>query len=158
MHTAQAATVSLPFPSKWAIDADIAGRPIVRGTLIINSITDNRILGTINFRGIPIPIHGSWDEKKQQIAFNSPFAAFSGRLSIFDDQSIRIRHLILNGRLTMKPSSLQAGEYGTWIATTDISLNAYITGKTMPYKPGGQLPPVGVFLTSNILYGSPSRF
>lgn len=151
MQTEHVTTVSIPFPSVWGIHAAIAGRPIIWGTLIINSITENRVMGTVNFRGIPIPIHGFWDESTKQITFDSPYATFSGNLTIFDDPQIRIRHLMLSGRLIMKPPSIQAGEYGTWIATTDISLNQYpISGNTLPYNTN-QLPPVGVFLTSNIL-------
>lgn len=147
LPTEQVTKVSIPIPSKWGIHATIADRPIVWGEFIINSITENRVAGTINFRGIPIPIHGSWNERTKQITFDSAYATFSGNLTIFDDPPIRIRHFVLSGRLTMKPPSLQAGEYGTWIATTDISLS----GNTMPYKYAGQLPPVGVFLTSNLL-------
>ncbi|MEG9295681.1 hypothetical protein V6B33_04410 [Mangrovibacillus sp. Mu-81] len=114
MQTAQQTMVSIPFPSVCAI----AGKPIVWGVLNINSITDNRVIGTVNFRGTPIPINGSWDENTKQIRFDSPYATFSGNLAIFDEPQIRIRHFILNGRLIMKPPSLQAGEYGTWVATT----------------------------------------
>ncbi|NCG67018.1 hypothetical protein GWJ21_03375 [Bacillus coagulans] len=144
MQTAQQTMVSIPFPSVWGFHAAIDGRPIVWGLLNINSITDNRIVGTVNFRGTPIPINGYWDENTNQIRFDSPFAAFSGNLTIFDDPLIRIRHFVLNGRLIMKPPSLQAGEHGTWIATTDKSLTGYPVIS-------GTLPPVGVFLTSNIL-------
>ena len=150
MQTAQKTMVSIPFPSKWAIRADIAGRPIVWGTLIINSITDNRVTGTVNFRGTPIPINGYWDGSTKQIRFDSPYATFSGNLTIFDDPPIRIRHFILSGRLIMKPPSLHAGEYGTWIATTDTPL-------TGPPISNRILPPAGVFVTSNILYGRHER-
>lgn len=137
--------VSIPFPSKWGISASIAGRPIIWGVLIINSITgNNKVFGTINFRGTPIQINGYWEENTKQIRFESAYATFSGNLTIFDDPSISIRHFILNGRLIMKPPSLQAGEYGTWIATTDRSLTGYPVSSST-------LPPVGVFLTSNIL-------
>jgi hypothetical protein len=113
---------------------------------------DNKVIGTINFRGIPIPIHGSWNESAKQITFDSPYATYSGNLTIFDDPPINIRHFILSGRLIMNPPSLQAGEYGTWIATTDISLNEYpISGNMLPYKYTDKLPPVGVFVTSNLL-------
>lgn len=44
----------------------------------------------------------------------------------------------------MKPPFLQAGEYGTWVATIDTSL----TGSPIS---SNTLPPVGVFLTSNLL-------
>lgn len=150
LETSQVTTlVSFPFPSVWGFHAAIAGRPIIWGTLIINSITDNRVIGTVNFRGIPIPINGFWNESTKQITFDSPYATFSGNLTIFDDPQIRIRHFILRGRFLMKPPSLQAGEYGSWIATTDISLNEYpISGNTYTE----QLPPVGVFLTWNILH------
>jgi hypothetical protein len=148
LQTPRKAMVSIPFPSQWGIHADITGRPIIWGTLIINSITDNRVSGTINFRGTPIPINGFWNESNKQISFDSPYATFSGNLSIFDDPTIRIRHLILTGRLLMKPPSLQAGQYGTWVATTETSL-------TGPPVSTNKLPPVGVFLTSDILYGLP---
>jgi hypothetical protein len=149
LSIAHVTMVSIPQPSKWYIHTSIAGRPIIWGSLIIDSITDNRVVGTINFRSTPIPIHGEWIENTNQITFDSPYATFSGNLSIFDDPPIRIRHFILRGRLIMKPPSLQAGEYGTWIATTDICLNEHtISGNTLPYKYTDQLPPVGVFLTS----------
>jgi len=72
------------------------------------------------------------------------YATYSGNLTIFDDPPIRIRHFILSGRLIMKPPSLQAGEYGTWVATTDTDLTGYPISSY-------NLPPVGVFLTSNLL-------
>ena len=149
MVTSQGTSVSLPFPSVWGIHSSIAGRTIIWGTFIINSITDNRVIGTVNFRGRPIPINGFWNESTKQIAFDSPYATFSGNLTIIDDLQIRIRHFILQGRFLMKPPSLQAGESGSWIATTDIALNEYpISGNAYPQ----QLPPVGAFLTSNILH------
>ncbi|CEG33143.1 hypothetical protein ACPOM7_21085 [Peribacillus castrilensis] len=110
----------------------------------LTPITDNRVIGKVNFRGTPIPINGSWDENTKHIRFDSPYATFSGNLAIFDEPQIRIRHFILNGRLIMKPPSLQAGEYGTGVATTDRALTGYPVIS-------GTFPPVGVFLTSNIL-------
>ena len=145
MQTAQQTMVSIPFPSVWGIHAAIAGRPIVWGVLTINSITDNRVIGTVNFRGTPIQINGYWEENTKQISFDSPYASFFGNLSIFDDPSIRIRHFVLSGQFIMKPPSLLAGEYGTWIATTDTTL-------TEPPIYQNGVPPAGVFLTSDILY------
>lgn len=115
--------ITLPFPSKWRIDAWVDGRPVIYGILIINSIIDNRVTGTLNFRGIPIPIHGIWNESTKQITFDSPYAQFSGYLTIFDEPPIRMRHFILRGILKMMPPSIQAGEHGTWIATNDTYLN-----------------------------------
>jgi hypothetical protein len=119
----QVSTTSLPFPSQWLIDAWVGGRPLIHGTLIINSITNNRVTGTINFRGIPIPIRGYWNERTKQITFDSPYAQYSGHLTTLDEPPIRMRHFILRGNLKMMPPSIQAGEQGTWIATTDIVLN-----------------------------------
>jgi hypothetical protein len=119
----QLTSVSLPFPSTWYIHADIAGRPIIYGTLVINSVRNNRVTGAINFRGNFIPIQGSWNESAKQIAFDSPYAHFVGNLTMMDEQRIPVRHFILRGRFIMKPPSIQAGEYGTWVAATDISLN-----------------------------------
>jgi hypothetical protein len=138
-------SLSLPFPSRWGINADIAGRPVVRGVITINSITGNTLIGTANFRGTPIPIQGTWDENSKQLRFDSPYASFAGELSIYDDPGIKVRHLVLTGRFVMKPPSLQAGEYGNWIATTDTVL----TGQPMNT---GTVPPAGAFLTSDLLY------
>jgi hypothetical protein len=115
--------ITLPFPSKWRIDAWVGGRPVIFGILVINSIIGNRVTGTLNFRGTPIPIHGIWNERTKQITFDSPYAQFSGNLTIFDEPPIRMRHFILRGILKMMPPSLQAGEQGTWIATNDTYLN-----------------------------------
>lgn len=150
MHTRQNATQSLPVPSLWGIDAEIAGKPIVRGTITINSISGNTITGTANFRGNPIPIQGTWDENAKSIRFDSPYATFAGQLAIYDDAAIKVRHLVLSGKFLMKPPSLQAGESGNWIATTDTAL-------TGPPINSGVLPPVGVFLTSDILYNTGMR-
>lgn len=146
MQTRQQTMVSPPSPSKWGIHATVGERPIVWGVMIINSITGNRVNGSINFRGTAIPINGYWNERTRQINFDSPYATYSGSLSIFEDAAIRVRHFILRGRLMMKPPSLQAGEYGTWVATTDTAL----TGAPISTD---ELPPVGAFLTSDILYG-----
>ncbi|MED1203261.1 hypothetical protein [Heyndrickxia acidicola] len=151
MQTNEKITVSIPVPSQWGIHATISGRPFISGTFIINSITDNKVSGTINFRGIPIPINGDWDETSKQIHFDSPYAAFIGLLTVFDDASISIRHLVFRGLLRMNPHSLHAGESGSWIATTQTNL-------TGPPIKSDLLPPVGVFLTSNFLHGNGSRF
>ncbi|WP_129709774.1 hypothetical protein [Priestia megaterium] len=145
MQTTEKVRVSVPFPSRWGIHAEIAGRPMVWGVLIINSITGNRVMGTVNFRGNLIPINGYWNEIAKQIGFDSPYATYSGNLTIFDDSTTRIRHLILSGRVIMKPPSLLAGRNGTWVATTDTSL-------TGPAVSNNNLPPVGAFLTSNIFH------
>ncbi|WP_224357578.1 hypothetical protein [Priestia aryabhattai] len=50
----------------------------------------------------------------------------------------------------MKPPSLLAGRNGTWVATTDTSLIG-------PAFSNSDLPPVGVFLTSNILHSGIGR-
>ncbi len=151
MQTAQNISHRLPFPSRWGLSSDIAGRPIVRGVLTIDSVSGNTVKGTANFRGTPIIINGNWDENTKQLRFESPFASFSGQLQIFDDATIRIRHLILSGEFVMKPPSLQSGARGNWIATT----NSVLTGP--PIKTGG-MPPVGAFLTSDLLFGTPRIF
>ncbi|WP_244659794.1 hypothetical protein [Priestia megaterium] len=140
----------MPFPSRWGIHADIAGRPMVWGLLIINSITGNRVMGTVNFRDTLIPINGYWNESAKQISFDSPYATYSGNLTMFDDSTTRIRHLVLSGRVITKPPSLLAGRSGTWVATTDTSL-------TGPAVSNSDLPPVGAFLTSNILHSGLER-
>lgn len=149
----QTSTKSVPPFSIWGVHASVAGRPVVWGKLVMRVLPDQRIQGTIQFRGTPIPIEGSWNESTQQIVFHSPYAAYSGHLSIYDDVQIQLRHLVLTGRLQMLPPSLQAGKYGTWVATTDISLPGY-SGYVPPQPSSTSLPSVGVFVTSNILYGS----
>ncbi|MEH7558899.1 hypothetical protein V7165_26525 [Priestia megaterium] len=123
---------------------------MVWGVLIINSITGNRVMGTVNFRGTLIPIKGYWNESAKQISFDSPYATYSGNLAMFDDATTRIRHLVLSGWIIMKPPSLLAGRSGTWVATTDTSL-------TGPAVSNSDLPPVGAFLTSNILHSRLER-
>jgi hypothetical protein len=142
------AKVSIPFPSVWGIDASIAGgeRSIIRGILTIDSIVDNKVVGTVNFRGIPIPINGYWDESAKQISFDSPYASFFGNLTIIDETAISIRHFILSGRFIMKPPSLLAGEYGNWIATT-------FTTRLGPPIYTNVLPPAGAFSVSSMLLG-----
>ena len=150
MQPTEKVRVSIPFPSRWGIHAEIAGRPMVWGVLIINSITGNRVRGTVNFRGTLIPINGYWNESAKQISFDSPYATYSGNLAMFDDATTRIRHLVLSGWIIMKPPSLLAGRSGTWVATTDTSL-------TGPAVSNSDLPPVGAFLTSNILHSRLER-
>lgn len=151
MQTAQHNRLSLPFPSRWGLSTEIAGRPIIRGVLTIESVSGNTVIGTANFRGTPLLINGYWDENTRQLRFETPYASFSGQLQIFDDVGIRIRHLTLSGRFVMKPPSLQAGERGNWIATS----NTVLTG---PPINTGALPPVGAFLTSDLLWNSPRNF
>jgi len=141
---------SLPYPSRWGLSVEISGRPVLWGVLIIDSVTEGRVIGTVNFRGTPIRINGTWNENAKQLFFDSPYASYSGQLQIFDDTQIKVRHLILSGRFIMKPPSSQAGVYGNWIATTDKEL----TGTPINT---GALPPVGAFLTSDLLYGTGPR-
>ncbi|RFU65028.1 hypothetical protein [Peribacillus glennii] len=148
MEPVRQTQVSIPSPSRWGIHAAVGGRPVVYGTLNINSVSGNRVTGTINFRGRPIPINGHWNPGTRQIQFESPYAVYSGNLTIFDDPSIRVRHFLFRGRLRMKPPSLQAGQFGTWVATTESAL-------TGPPVGSQGLPPAGAFLTSEILYGTP---
>lgn len=81
---AQTSTKSLPPFSIWGVHASVAGRPVVWGKLVMRVLQDQQIQGTIQFRGTPIPIEGSWNESTQQIMFHSPYAAYSGHLSIYD--------------------------------------------------------------------------
>lgn len=143
----QTRQITLPSPSSWGISAFAGRRPVIWGTLIINTVDSNgRLTGSINFRGTPIPIQGIWNESSRQISFSSPYARFTGSISVFDDPSIRIRHLVLQGALVMQPPSIQAGEPGTWIATTQTCLTQP-SSQGMPAST--QLPPVGVFVTSD---------
>lgn len=123
MQTEKETPVSIPYPSQWDIDASIAGRSIISGKLIYQSVTNNQVMGALNLRGTFIPIQGYWSENSKQIRFDSPYASFVGNLSMFDEPQIKMRHYLLRGTFIMKPPSIQAGEYGTWIATTDISMS-----------------------------------
>jgi hypothetical protein len=151
LYTNQNNSLSLPFPTRWGLSTEIAGRPLVRGIITIESVSGNTVKGTANFRGSPIVINGYWDENTRQLRFDSPYASFLGQLQIFDDATIRVRHFVLSGRFVMKPPSLQAGEFGNWVATT----NRVLTG---PPKYTGSLPPVGVFLLSDLLMQGYNNF
>jgi hypothetical protein len=144
VQSAQNISLSLPPQSSWGLSTEIAGRPVIRGVLNIHSVSGRTVIGTANFRGTPVPIHGTWDENTRQLSFETPYGTFSGQLQIFDSAAIKIRHLILSGRFVMKAPSPQAGESGSWIATT----NRELTG---PPIQNGDLPPVGAFLTSDLL-------
>ncbi|WML48533.1 hypothetical protein RCG23_25495 [Neobacillus sp. PS3-34] len=104
MQSAQNISLSLPSQSSWGLSTEIAGRPVVRGVLNIHSVSGRTVIGTGNFRGTPVPIHGTWDESTKQLSLETPFATFSGQLQIFDSAEIRIRHLILSGRFVLKAS------------------------------------------------------
>ncbi|WP_412973853.1 hypothetical protein [Paenibacillus sp. OAS669] len=146
MTALQTRQVTIPTPSRWGINAFAGGRPVVWGELNIYSIeTNGRFTGTVNFRGTPIPIEGFWNSGSGQISFSSPYARFIGTLSNYDDPAIRTRHYVLNGSLLMMPPSIQAGERGTWIATTNTCLTQQEQGA--PASIG--LPPVGVFVTAD---------
>ncbi|MDM5201292.1 hypothetical protein QUF79_25020 [Fictibacillus enclensis] len=145
--------ITLPIPSRWGISADVGGRPLVWGTVEIHSIMDQKIEGSINFRGVPIPIQGYWTENTRHLMFDSPYATFSGNLSIYNDPSINTRHFLINGRLQMKQTSMMAGEYGTWVASTNAPLGQ---GGGTP-QGQSQIPPVGAFTTSDYLNGAVNR-
>ncbi|WP_156291933.1 hypothetical protein [Oceanobacillus salinisoli] len=145
METRQNAMVELPAPSQWGIHTNLANRPLVMGTLSIDTVTDRTFSGTVNFHGTPLDITGEWNESTREISFDTPYATFSGNLSIFDDPSIGIRHFILRGSFLMKPPSIQAGATGDWIATTSTEL-------TGPPITNGGLPPVGAFTTTDLLF------
>ncbi|WP_236595883.1 MULTISPECIES: hypothetical protein [unclassified Paenibacillus] len=100
---AQTSTKSLPPFSIWGVHASVAERPVVWGKLVMCALPDQQIQGTIQFRGTPIPIEGSWNESAQQIVFHYSYAAYSGHLTMYDDVQIQLRHLILTGRLQMLP-------------------------------------------------------
>ncbi len=147
MKATQNHSLSLPIPSRWGLSTAIAGRSIIRGILTFDSISGSRVSGTANFRGTPIPISGIWDDSSKRISFDSPFASFSGQLQNFDDPSIGVRHFNLHGRFLMKPPSIQAGESGNWFASTNVPL-------TGPPTNTGGLPPVGAFVTSDMLFNN----
>ncbi|RXI96228.1 hypothetical protein DS745_21030 [Anaerobacillus alkaliphilus] len=141
---------ALPFPATWGILGDIAGRAIVRGILTIENVSNNTVTGTVNFRGVPIPITGIWNETTNQISFDSPYASFSGQLSIFDEIVPSLRRFILSGTFIMKPPSLQAGEFGSWVALTD-------TIRTGPPQFTASVPTAALFTLSELLYGGVGR-
>lgn len=152
MQTVDNTSLSLPFQSRWGLSTEIAGRPLVRGVLTIDSVSGNAVRGTANFRGTPLQIIGYWDENNKQLRFETPYASFAGQLQIFDEATSRVRHFILSGRFMMKPPSLDAGRAGNWIATT----NRVLTGPPK-YTTSG-VPPVGAFLSSELLWQTPRRF
>lgn len=123
MPNGQVAVTCIPYPSRWSLYASIGGRPLSTGTLMLNTLTNNRISGTVNYRGNNLPIQGFWNANNQQITFDSPFATYVGTLSFVDEPPIHMRHFTLRGSFQMKPPSIRAGESGIWWATTDILLS-----------------------------------
>lgn len=146
----QQTMATIPFPTRWAIIGDIAGRPLVRGFLTIDSIMNGTVTGTVNFRGVPLPITGTWNESTNQITFDSPYATFFGQLTIFDETVLSLRRFILTGTFLMKPPSLQAGEFGSWVASTD-------TFRPGPPQFTSPVPTSALFILSDLLYGTTPR-
>ncbi|WNC15678.1 hypothetical protein [Brevibacillus brevis] len=122
MAIGQMTRVSLPYPTTWDIQASFGGRPTTLGTLSIQGVTHNQLIGSVNFRGTPLAIRGTWNEAARQIAFDSPFASFAGTMFFRDDPQIQLRHYVLQGQVRMKPPSIRAGETGTWTATTHVRM------------------------------------
>ncbi|HJV44724.1 MAG TPA: hypothetical protein VJ824_03260, partial [Bacillota bacterium] len=83
MAKRQASASLLPIPSTWRIVVSYGGRPTNGGELKLNTLSNQNISGTLNFRGVPIPIQGIWNQQTNQIQFRSPYAVFSGRLSTY---------------------------------------------------------------------------
>lgn len=123
MAIGQIQQVTLPFPSTWDLQAGVGGRPMRTAPLVITSVVNNRISGTVDFRGNPLPVQGIWDEAAKQIQFDTPFASYVGQLSFLDEPAINMRHYLLRGTLRMKPPSTWAGETGSWAATTNIRMS-----------------------------------
>lgn len=123
MAIGQMTRVTLPAPSQWALQANISRRPTASGTLFIYSVANNTFNGAVNFRGTLLPTQGYWNESTRQIAFETPFASYSGVLTFFDEPQINTRHYLMRGNVRMKPGSIRAGEHGTWAATTDVRLH-----------------------------------
>ncbi|NQF14964.1 hypothetical protein HPY31_13690 [Brevibacillus sp. HB1.3] len=122
MAIGQMTRVSLPSPSTWEIQASFGGRPTTLGTLVISNVSNGRVSGTVNFRGTPTPIQGSWDERSRQITIESPYANFVGTLAYKEEPTNGLRHYVLRGTVRMKPPSVRAGEVGTWTAVTHLPL------------------------------------
>ncbi|MED4583272.1 hypothetical protein P9578_10820 [Brevibacillus choshinensis] len=120
MAIGQMTRVSLPYPTTWDIQASFGGRPTSLGTLFIQSVTNNRVNGAVNFRGTFIPMQGTWNEATRQIAFDTQFASFVGSLFSKDESQLNLRHYVLQGNVLMKPPSIRAGERGTWTALTHV--------------------------------------
>ena len=59
--------------------------PTNEGTLIIQSVANGQVKGTLNFRGTTYPISGTWYEQSNYLSFQSSFAMFDGTLSIYKD-------------------------------------------------------------------------
>lgn len=122
MAIGQMTRVSLPYPTTWDIQASFGGRPTSLGTLFIQSVTNNRVDGAVNFRGSFIPFQGIWNEAARQLVFETQFASFVGSMYSKDESGLNLRHYVLQGRVLMKPPSMRAGETGTWTAVTHVRL------------------------------------
>ncbi|HJV47016.1 MAG TPA: hypothetical protein VJ824_14955, partial [Bacillota bacterium] len=112
----QASASLLPIPSTWRIVVSYGGRPTSGGELKLNTLSNQNVSGTLNFRGVPIPVQGIWNEQTNQIQFRSPYAVFSGRLSTYREPGIN--HYMLQGNYASTVGSNFPGAVGNWEATT----------------------------------------
>lgn len=111
----------LPAPSTWYLVANQQGIHVNSGSLIINSIMDNRVTGSVYFNvGGTFPIQGYWDEQARRLNFRTSNTVFEGILTIRDEYQPRIRHFVLNGTYQVLDQQGTIVGYGTWTATTAI--------------------------------------
>jgi hypothetical protein len=112
----------LPFPTSWYIEVSHGSMPTNAGTLIIQSVANGRVRGTLNFRGTPFPISGTWNEQANHLFFQSPYANFNGTLSIYREPLYI--HYTLQGNYLSTLRASFPGDIGTWYATTAIYVGA----------------------------------
>jgi len=108
----------LPFPTSWDIVVRHGDMPTNEGTLIIQSVANGQVKGTLNFRGTTYPISGTWYEQSNYLSFQSSFAMFDGTLSIYKDPLFI--HYTLRGNYVSTLSTYFPGNVGTWSATNAI--------------------------------------
>lgn len=105
-----------PIPSTWQVFITSGRRPNTTGIMQITSMRNNQFSGTVNFRGVPLTLTGSWNPANYTIQFESPYVSFQGILATTAD--ITARYWSIQGTYVSKVSSDYPGARGTFVATT----------------------------------------
>lgn len=107
-----------PIPSDWQVYIYSGQRPNTSGIMRITSMRNNQFSGSINFRGVPLPLTGNWNPANSSIRFESPFVSFQGILIATADSTAR--YWSIQGTYLSKSASDYPGSRGTFVAATSI--------------------------------------
>lgn len=117
-HQGTRQVTPFPVPSTWQVYTYSGRRPNTTGIMQMTSMRNNQFAGSINFRGVPSPLTGSWNPANNSIQFESPYVSFQGVLTATADATAR--YWSIQGTYLSKVGSDYPGARGTFVATTSV--------------------------------------